>query len=502
MTSGPLIKCELVCLKNTASRHPASPPLQPSIRVQVFLPRFLLFLLLAGGLAGPARALAATDNLLGASALDPSAKRLPPGWELWSPRPALAVRGELGERDGRAVLALRSDRFEAVGKWTTLVRGIEAGKYYRFSVRHQAEQVASEATSVVVILSWCRSPDGTGNLQRDYVLPVGGTDAWRLDERTLQAPPAAKSVRVELGLRWTRSGAVYWQDPQLTLVSPPAPRRVRVAATRILPDIPTATVAGNTGLMLKMFDEVGPRKPDVVLFSENLATRFVRGPLAERAQPIPGPLTDALAAKAKQYGTYVIATLLEANGDLFHNTAVLIDRQGRLVGRYRKIHLTMEETERGLTPGSEFAVFDTDFGRIGLLTCWDNWFDETARALRLAGAEVLFLPLAGDGTREHWEHVWKARAMDNGVWLVASSTVTDSPSRILNPQGEVVADATGAFTHAFAELDLNQQWRERYLSVGDGDGEAATLLIKERRPDAYGPLLESPVSAAPTRPEK
>jgi predicted amidohydrolase len=76
---------------------------------------------------------------------------------------------------------------------------------------------------------------------------------------------------------------------------------VRIAATRIMPDIPTATVEGNTRLMADMFDRVGPSKPDVVVFSENLATRFVKGSLAERAQTIPGPLTDMLAAKAKRF---------------------------------------------------------------------------------------------------------------------------------------------------------------------------------------------------------
>jgi predicted amidohydrolase len=464
--------------------------------------RSCLFVILAAVLASTVGATEPSRNLLGVAAIERSATSLPAGWTLWSPRPALAARGELVQHDGGAALLLQADRFESVGKWRMLVGGIEPGKYYRFAVQHQAEGVASEATSVIAIVSWFRSADGKESLQRDYVEPVEVAGDWRTSERTLQAPAEAKSVLIELGLRWAPGGKVYWKNPQLTQVTAPAARKVRIATTRIQPDIPTATVAGNTELMLKMFDEVGPQKPDVVLFSENLATRFVKGPLAERAQPIPGPLTDALAAKAKRYGTYVIATLLEADGSLFHNTAVLIDREGRLVGRYRKVHLTMGETDSGLTPGNEFGVFDTDFGRIGIMTCWDNWFDETARALRLAGAEVLFLPLAGDGAPAHWEHVWKARTMDNGVWLVASSTVTDSPSRILNPQGEVVADANGDFAHAIADVDLNQQWRLRYMSVGNGEGEPASLMIKERRPDAYAPLLDTPVSMPARSPAK
>lgn len=456
--------------------------------------RTFLCLFILAIFSGSAAAADMAPNLLGEAALAASAKTVPAAWELWSPRPALAAEGTLGQRDGAPVLSIATGRFESVGKWRTLVRNIEGGKYYHFEVQHQSEGVTSEATSVLVILTWFRTPEGK-SLQRDYVLPLDEPGAWRTDARTLQAPADARFVCVELGLRWAPGGRVYWKNPSLTETAPPAPRKVRVATTRILPDIPTATVASNTALMLKMFDEVGPEKPDVVLFSENLATRFVTRPLAEKAQPIPGPLTDALAAKAKRYRTYVIATLLETDGPLYHNTAVLIDRDGRLVGKYRKVHLTMGETDSGLTPGSEYPVFDTDFGRIGIMTCWDNWFDESARALRLAGAEVLFLPLAGDGVPAHWEHVWKARTLDNGVWLVSSSTVTDSPSRILNPHGDVLAEATGKFAHATAELDLNQEWRVRYMSVGPGVGEPASLLVKERRPDTYAPLRQGPVSA-------
>ena len=453
--------------------------------------RFLGLLLATAWAFGSQAVAADAPNLLPNPELRVGAEGLPAAWTLWSPRPELALQGSRVERNGATALALRAGGFEAVGKWTTLVRGIEPGKYYRFEVQHQTESVTSESGSVLVILSWFRTADGEESLQRDYVFPVEGGD-WTTNARTLRAPAEAKSVRVELGLRWAPGGAVYWKNPRLTEVAAPPARKIRVATTRILPDIPTATVASNTQLMLKMFDEVGPEKSDVVLFSENLATRFVRQPLAEKAQPIPGPLTNALAAKARQYRTYAIATLLEADGKLFHNTAVLIDREGRIVGRYRKVHLTMGETESGLTPGHDYPVFDTDFGRIGIMTCWDNWFGESARALRLAGAEVLFLPLAGDGVPAHWEHVWKARAMDNGVWLVTSSTVTDSPSRILNPQGEVLADATGGFSHALAEFDLTQKWRVRYISVGNGYGEPATLFVKERRPETYAPLVDEP----------
>ena len=462
--------------------------------------RFPSLLLIA--LAGVVHLAAASpENLLPNPGLKKGPDGNPASWTFWAPRPALAPVAEVASREGAAVLSLRAREYASLGKWMTLVPGIQAGRHYRLEVLHQADDAVTEASSVLVILTWYRNASGEGEIQRDYVLEAGTEGGWTRSARTIQAPAEAQAVRVEFGLRWAPAGqGVVFKSPKLTVAEPPAPRRVRVVTTRIQPDIPTATVEGNMKLVAEMFDRVGPLRPDVVVFSENIGTRFVKGPLANKAEPIPGPITNVLAEKAKQYRTYAIITLLEANGDLFHNTLVLIDREGRIVGKYRKIHLTMGEGESGLTPGTEYAVFDTDFGKVGLLTCWDNWFSESARALRLKGAEMLVMPLAGDGSAAHWEASWKSRAIENGVWFVTSSTVTDAPSRIINPQGEVVADAIGNFAYAVAEVDLNQEWRQRYMSVGNGYGEPARFLVKERRPDTYQPLVTSGVPETDPQP--
>ncbi|MEJ1971872.1 MAG: carbon-nitrogen hydrolase family protein [Lacunisphaera sp.] len=224
--------------------------------------------------------------------------------------------------------------------------------------------------------------------------------------------------------------------------------------------------------------------------------RSTRLPLEKKAEPIPGPLTDLLGERARKYHCYVITTLHERDGDLYYNTAVLIDRAGRVAGKYRKVHLAIAEADDGLTPGSEYPVFTTDFGRIGILTCWDDWFSEPARILRLRGAEVLFFPLAGDGSDGHWDAVSRARAMDNGLFFVSSGTVSDA-SRIINPAGQVLAEARGQFAFAVQDLDLNQEWRLRYLSVGAGTGEAKSLYFAERRPDTYSDLTDGTITPAP-----
>lgn len=430
----------------------------------------------------------AEPNLISNSELRPGADGRPTEWTLWSPRPEITPQGAVVALDGGSALSLQARRFEDFGEWMTLVRGIKPEKFYHFEVTLAQRDIASETSSVVARLSWFRNADGTGELQRDYVdrksTDAHGENRWR----TVQAPAGAQSVRVELGLRWTERGSVAWKNPRLTEVAAPKPRIVKVATTRVVPG-PNPTLASNTQLFADMFDRVGPSKPDVLLFSETLLGRGTRLPLAEKAQTIPGPLTDMLSARAKQFHTYVILAMHERDGDRFYNTAVLIDREGRIAGKYHKVHLAMEEADAGLTPGTSYPVFETDFGKIGMLVCWDEWFAEPARLMRLHGAEMLFLPLAGDGHEEHWDIVSRARAMDNGLFFVSSGTVSDA-SRIVNPHGDVLAEARGNFAFVMKEVDLNQEWRLRYLSAGSGTGEAKSLYFQERRPDTYGDLIE------------
>jgi predicted amidohydrolase len=412
------------------------------------------------------------------------ADQKPKDWTAWAPRPDIASQNTVVKTKDGAALSLQSRRFADYGKWLSLVRDIHAGKYYQFEVLHQAKEITAETTSVIVLVSWYRNADGTGEIQRDYIDRRDNSGEWRRIFRTVQAPEGAKALKLELGLRWTEHGSVKWRNPRVAEVTPPPPRIVRVATTRIVPALPPSTVAANTQLMAEMFDRIGPAKPDIVLFSENLVDRATRRPLAENAQTIPGPLTEMLSARARRFHTYVITTLHERDAatGLFHNTAVLIDREGRIAGKYRKVHLTAGESDLGMTPGNDYKVFDTDFGKVGVLVCWDNWFSEPARILRLRGAEMLFLPLAGDGSDAHWDAISRARAWDNGLFLVSSGTVSDS-SRVIDPDGNVLAEARGTSAFVVCEFDLNQEWRRRYL------GEGKSLYVQERRPETYSDLV-------------
>jgi len=416
--------------------------------------------------------------------VDPAGK--PVSWQFWSPRADLQPRASIEKEAEGATLRLAAVDFSSFGKWISNDIPVQAGGFYRFEVLYKPTGIVNERGSVGVMLSW-NGPDGKP-LQRDYVDQISSAEnGWHRAARTLRAPQKSASVTVALWLRWTNDGSVSFRNPSLVETSEPPPRKVRVVTTRIAQSW-DATVRDNLDLMAKVLDEAGRGKPDVVLLTEFFPEHGVKGTVHDRSEPIPGPATDALARKAREYRTYIIAGMLELDGGKTYDTAVLIDRQGRVAGKYRKTHLPLAEVEDGETPGSDYPVFDTDFGRIGILVCWDFVFPETFRILRLEGAEIVFLPIAGDPGTRHFDTITRARALDNGVYLVAS--VSDgAPSRIVNPDGEVMAETADGL--AAAELDLRRESRLWWLSVGPADGELKSLVIQERRPDSYRLLIDT-----------
>jgi predicted amidohydrolase len=366
----------------------------------------------------------------------------------------------------------------------TTVKPVRGGAFYRFEVEYRPKNVRSEEVSIAALLSWSSS-ERREALQRDYVDRGNLSSEWRHLVRTIQAPENASSVTIELIFRWSDGGAVEWRAPVLAPADPPQPRRVRIATTQFRPLAP-ATIESNLRDMSALIDAAGRRKADIVCLSEDLAERGVDVPLEKKAHRIPGPITDALGESARRNNIWVATALVERDGDMIYNTAVLIDRRGRVAAKYRKVHLPTAEAEDGMTPGSDYQVFDTDFGRVGLIVCWDNWFVESARILRLKGAEILLFPLAGDAD-DHWDLMSRARAVDNGLYIVSSNTVGGN-SRIIDPSGTVLAEATASSRIAVADVDLNREWRTKWLSVGPGYGEARSLYLKERRPETYSDI--------------
>jgi predicted amidohydrolase len=238
---------------------------------------------------------------------------------------------------------------------------------------------------------------------------------------------------------------------------------------------------------MRALEEAGEGKADIVCLGEMVhvlpgAPRF--------PYPIPGPATDVLADAARHHNTTIVASLAEADGALQYNTGVVIGRNGRIAGRYRKTHLPQAEVEVGTTPGNTFPVFDTDIGRVGIQICYDHFFPEVSRMLALQGAEIIFTPIMGDvrTDMQAYEAVARARAIDNSVYYVTSIRDTGR-SLIVDPSGTILADSNNEPGVVFADVDLDQEYWEPWLSV-EGFGEFRRLWPKERRPERYAALLK------------
>lgn len=161
--------------------------------------------------------------------------------------------------------------------------------------------------------------------------------------------------------------------------------------------------------------------------------------LFDLAEPIPGPTTERIAAVARETRTVVVASLFERrSAGVYHNTAVVFDADGALLGLYRKMHIPDDPLyfeKYYFTPGDlGFKVFPTRHGRVGTLVCWDQWYPEAARLTALQGADVIFYPTAIGwhpaekaefGTAQHqaWEMMQRSHAVANGVYVAAVNRV-------------------------------------------------------------------------------
>ena len=198
------------------------------------------------------------------------------------------------------------------------------------------------------------------------------------------------------------------------------------------------TVQDSLDKAARLIDTAALDRPDIIFLPEVFACTGVPYDRAEEmAQPVPGPITDMAAEQAKKHSTNIICPLLERRGDAVYNSAVVIDREGRIAGIYEKVHpvttsFDFTVFELGVRPGQEPKVFELDFGRIGVLICFDIlWAGQWAKLAEM-GAEVVFWASAYDGGF----HL-QALAWDNHYYVV--SAVQSSHAAIMDMTGQVLA---------------------------------------------------------------
>jgi predicted amidohydrolase len=212
------------------------------------------------------------------------------------------------------------------------------------------------------------------------------------------------------------------------------------------------------------------------------------------AEEIPGPSTEAFERECRRLGSHAICGLLERDGDILHNAAILIGPDG-LIGSYRKTHLPFLGVDRFVVPGDELKVFDTALGRIGLIICYDLRFPEVTRTLALRGADMVALPTNFPmAAKVQTELITVARAAENRVYLLAANRVGKERwgefcgwSQIVDPYGTRLAEA-GETEEALlvAEVDVEKARDKDYIVPG----EYELYLFGHRRPELYGALVE------------
>jgi N-carbamoylputrescine amidase len=229
------------------------------------------------------------------------------------------------------------------------------------------------------------------------------------------------------------------------------------------------------------------------------------------AEPIPGPSTAAFQKIAKKHGVVIVASLFEKRAaGLYHNTAVVIDADGTLLGRYRKMHIPDDPLfyeKFYFTPGDlGFKAWDTRFGRIGVLVCWDQWYPEAARLTALQGAQILFYPTAigwhpsekakyGERQHDAWEIIQRSHAVANGCYVasvnrVGHETIAGVGGDGLEFWGQSFVAGTSGEILARASVD-----REEILIVPVDLASVDTSrthwpFLRDRRIDAYDNLTK------------
>jgi len=375
------------------------------------------------------------------------------------------------------------------GGWDVVIPGIRGGKWYELCLRCRGRRVPSLHDSAPALARWLKDHE---LLDWDNILITEQDADTATYAGRFRAPDGAETLCLRLGIRWTEVGTVQWKILKITEVPEPERRIIRAAAAAANPG-GNRTVEDNVKFFCDLLGEVAEEKPDMVCLPECITSIGVKDGHIACARPIPGPETEALAAVAKKHRFMLGFTMMEREGDLVYNAGVIIGKDGRLVGKYRKVHLAILEGWSGVTPGKEFPVFDTECGKIGMNICKDNSVLESCRVPARAGMELLLMPIMGDHRaaawrrgrpvfdEEKWKIIMRVRAIDNHIHMLIARN-NRVGSCIIAPNGDFLAYNDGSTNFVTAEINLNVSWR-----VYRG-GDYKSGVWADRRPHLYKSL--------------
>lgn len=409
-------------------------------------------------------------------------ENIPAHWSIW--RPVWEKASCIVETvSGGLFIDGRSNPY-AVGGVTQEIKSIEGGQAYAIEAICQLRNIPTPYQSVLVRISWAQDRKllhPAGMLVRG---PILNGKLARFND-VLVAPKQANSARISLEVKWPHGGSVLWKHVSVRPTSAPVPRKIKVGTVYLRPK--NSSPKNNLKLFCEQIDRAGKLGLDIVCLGEVITLVGTGCSVKDCAEPIPGPATRQLGDAARKNNIWVVAGLTEQVGDTVYNTAVLLDRQGHLEGKYRKVHLPREEWKKGITPGDSYPVFQTDFGTIAIQICYDWFFPEPEAIFALKGAEIIFAPTWGNtlpdaDRRVNGESVFRVRARDNGVYMVPSTY--DGDSLIIDPMGRILASSKGKSGVFWAEIDLNTREALRWV------GYWRSIGPRHRMHHTYAPLLE------------
>ena len=344
-----------------------------------------------------------------------------------------------------------------LGKWM-LTLDASGGEIYDFSVDCYGE--ISEEDAYVLLTQY--TSEGKMPIREHAHFAVREGSCLRFQDKVELATNTTR-LRVELWLKGDGLEAEF-RNLILTPAEAFAERRVRVAPVQM--KTVGLTVEEQLSNVAAVLERAGEVRADIVILGEAIYGKGLGFSLEKRAENEFGEMATLVREMARKHRMYVVYNTVEKEYDSFYNTSYLFGRSGEVVGKYRKTHLPVTELEEGLSPGVGYPVFELDFGRVGILICYDQFFPRTAEALAMAGAELICVSSIGD-----MSHCAFARAMENGVYLAVSGANNENPhgfgaTRVLDPLGRILADTDEELALALCEIDLSRRVRRFWMSTG------------------------------------
>jgi predicted amidohydrolase len=390
-----------------------------------------------------------------------------------------------GGADGKGAFVLEAGGIEGAHGWWQTTVPVKGSAWYHFRVMRRSSGIEFPRRACVVRILW-RDDQGKPVLRDEYGPEVryshgysraeaefppdhapATASGWTEISDTYRAPSKVTQAIIELRMQWAAaSGRVEYSGFSFEKTAAPAPRKVRLATVHFRPN--GSSNEENCRQYEPLIESAAAQKADLVVVGETLTFNGKNHDMEKCAEPIPGPFTKYFGDLAKRFNLHLVAGLVERDGRLIYNVAVLIGPDGNVIGKYRKVTLPRGEVEWGVQPGHEYPVFPTKFGKVGMMICYDGFYPEVARRLTMNGAEVIAFPVAGCNPL-----LAGARACENHVYVV-SSTYTDTNSgwmlsAVFGHDGKPLTQASAWGSVVVAEVDLEKH--TRWHSLGDFHSE-------------------------------